>query len=348
MAASRQTDERAGGAAPAVGPPILEVQDLSTSFFTSHGEFRAADRISFVVHRGEILGVVGESGSGKTVTALSLLRLVDPPGRIVGGSVRLEGEELLSKSEREMQALRGRALAMIWQDPTASLNPVKRIGFQVAEAIRVHGLASAGEGGRRRTSKRTMQARVLDLLRAVNMPDPERRLKEYPHQLSGGLQQRVVIAMALACEPSLLIADEPTTALDVTIQLQILELLERLQRERGMSILLITHDLGVVAETCHRVLVMYAGRIVESAGTMALFDAPSHPYTQSLLQSVPRRDTRRGDLVSIPGRVPELNAIPKGCPFHPRCPSVIRVCREREPPLATVAPGHVSRCHLHG
>ena len=223
-AASQQTDERAGGAAPAVGPPILEVQDLSTSFFTSHGEFCAADRISFVVHRGEILGVVGESGSGKTVTALSLLRLVDPPGRIVGGSVRLEGEELLSKSEREMQALRG----------------------------------------------------------------------------------------------------------------------------RGMSILLVTHDLGVVAETCHRVLVMYAGRIVESAGTVALFDAPSHPYTQSLLQSVPRRDTRRGDLVSIPGRVPELNAIPKGCPFHPRCPSVMRVCREREPPLATVAPGHVSRCHLHG
>ena len=331
-----------------VGPPILEVRELSTSFFLPHGEFRAADRISFSVHRGEILGVVGESGSGKTVTALSLLRLVDHPGRIVGGSVRLEGEELLSKSEREMRGVRGRTLAMIWQDPTASLNPVKRIGVQVAEAIRVHGLAGDGGGRRRRASERVIDARVLDLLRAVNMPDPERRLREYPHQLSGGLQQRVVIAMALACEPSLLIADEPTTALDVTIQLQILELLERLQRERGMSILLITHDLGVVAETCHRVLVMYAGRVVESADTAVLFDAPSHPYTQSLLRSVPRRDTGRGDLASIPGRVPELNAIPRGCPFHPRCPRAMEVCREREPPLATVTPGHLSRCHLHG
>ena len=348
MAASQQTNERVSGVAPAAGPPILEVQDLSTSFFTPHGEFRAADRVSFVVRRGEVLGVVGESGSGKTVTALSLLRLVDPPGRIVGGSVRLDGEELLSKSEREMRGLRGRALAMIWQDPTASLNPVKRIGTQVAEAIRVHGLIGDGGSRRRRASERAIEERVLGLLRAVNMPDPERRLKEYPHQLSGGLQQRVVIAMALACEPALLIADEPTTALDVTIQLQILELLERLQRERGMSILLITHDLGVVAETCHRVLVMYAGRVVESADTAGLFDAPSHPYTQSLLQSVPRRDTRRGDLASIPGRVPELNALPPGCPFHPRCPRAMQVCREREPPLATVASGHRSRCHLHG
>jgi len=348
MAASQQTNEHASGVAPGSGAPILEVQDLSTSFFTPHGEFRAADRVSFVVRRGEVLGVVGESGSGKTVTALSLLRLVDPPGRIVGGSVRLDGEELMSKSEREMRDLRGRAIAMIWQDPTASLNPVKRIGVQVAEAIRVHGLVGGGGSRRRRASDRTAEARVLNLLRAVNMPDPERRLKEYPHQLSGGLQQRVVIAMALACEPALLIADEPTTALDVTIQLQILELLERLQRERAMSILLITHDLGVVAETCHRVLVMYAGRVVESADTAALFDAPSHPYTQSLLRSVPRRDTRRGDLTSIPGRVPELNAVPRGCPFHPRCPHAMQVCGEREPPLATVATGHLARCHLHG
>ena len=347
MAVSQQTNEQVSGVPPGTGAPILEVQDLSTSFFTPHGEFRAADRVSFVVRRGEVLGVVGESGSGKTVTALSLLRLVDPPGRIVGGSVRLDGEELLSKSEREMRNLRGRALAMVWQDPTASLNPVKRIGIQVAEAIRVHGLVGDG-GSRRRAPDRAVEARALDLLRAVNMPDPERRLKEYPHQLSGGLQQRVVIAMALACEPALLIADEPTTALDVTIQLQILELLERLQRERAMSILLITHDLGVVAETCHRVLVMYAGRVVESANTAALFDTPSHPYTQSLLRSVPRRDTRRGDLASIPGRVPELNAIPRGCPFHPRCPRAMQVCREREPPLATVGPGHRSRCHLHG
>ena len=293
--------------------PLLDVRNLTTSFFTPAGEARAVNGVSFSVQRGEILGIVGESGSGKTLTALSVMRLIDPPGRITGGSVRFEGEDLLTNSERRMRAIRGRKIAMIWQDPMASLNPVKRIGDQVGEVLRLHGEVIEGESNRRRAlPRRLVKERVISLLGAVNVPDPEQRAQEYPHQLSGGLQQRVMIAMALACEPSLLIADEPTTALDVTIQLQILELLKRIQRERNMSVMLITHDLGVVAETCHRVQVMYAGQIIESADVVDLFDEPKHPYTTSLLRSVPRHDTRRGDLAAIEGRVPDLTAMPSG------------------------------------
>ena len=341
--------ESLGETAPAGGGPdggrseasLLEVRDLSTSFFTHNGEVRAVDRVSFDLRRGEILGVVGESGSGKTLTALSVMRLIDPPGRIVGGSVRLDGEELLTKSERQMRAIRGRAIAMIWQDPMASLNPVKRVGDQIAEAIRLH------ESMLGNLSRAALAQRVHAALAAVHIADPEQRARDYPHQLSGGLQQRVMIAMALACEPSLLIADEPTTALDVTIQLQILDLLREIQRTRHMSVLLITHDLGVVAETCHRVLVMYGGRIVETAETADLFDAPQHPYTASLLRSVPRADTPRGGLLAIEGRVPDLAAMPAGCPFHPRCEQAMEVCRREAPPAVDVGARHVARCHLH-
>ena len=328
--------------------PLLDVRELSTSFFTSAGEARAVNGVSFTLRHGEVLGVVGESGSGKTLTALSVMRLIDPPGRITGGSVRFNGEDLLQKSERYMRSVRGRTIGMIWQDPMASLNPVKRVGDQVAEALRLHGEAVKGAGNRRRTmSRNQLDARVVSLLRTVNVPDPERRIREYPHQLSGGLQQRVMIAMALACEPSLLIADEPTTALDVTIQSQILELLKRIQHERNMSVMLITHDLGVVAETCHRVHVMYAGQIIESADVAELFDNPKHPYTVSLLRSVPRHDTRRGDLVAIEGKVPELTALPSGCSFHPRCTHATKICRAQEPGDFNLAAGHTVKCHLY-
>jgi oligopeptide/dipeptide ABC transporter ATP-binding protein len=327
---------------------LLEVRGLTTSFFTPAGEARGVNGISFDVRRGEILGVVGESGSGKTLTALSVMRLIDPPGRITGGSVLFEGEDLLGKSERCMRAIRGRRIAMIWQDPMASLNPVKRIGDQVAEALHLHGDVISGKSDCRRAfPQRELKGRVVSLLGAVNVPDPEQRAQEYPHQLSGGLQQRVMIAMALACEPSLLIADEPTTALDVTIQLQILELLKRIQRERDMSVMLITHDLGVVAETCHRVQVMYAGQIIESADVVDLFDEPKHPYTTSLLRSVPRHDTRRGDLAAIEGRVPDLTAMPPGCPFHPRCDHAMDICGTQEPRSFDLRGGHAVKCHLY-
>ena len=338
---------------------LLSVRDLSTTFIAPEGPLRAVERVSFDVRHGEVVGVVGESGSGKTVTALSVMGLVDHPGRIVGGSAHFKGIDLVEKSEAELRRIRGKEIAMIWQDPMASLNPVKRIGEQIAEAIRLHGLADgsrADDAGSRKgwpsrwmtgIGKRRIRERVLKVLDEVNVPDPPTRALEYPHQLSGGMQQRVMIGMALACEPSLLIADEPTTALDVTIQFQILELLRRLQREKGMSMLLITHDLGIVAEMCRRVQVMYAGRIVESADTPALFDQPAHPYTRGLLRSVPRRDTRKGELVSIEGMVPDLRNIPPGCPFHPRCPDALPVCREREPAMVRLSPGHAVKCHLH-
>jgi len=322
--------------------PLLAVEDLRTSFFTPRGELRAVDGVSFEVRHGEILGVVGESGSGKTLTALSVMRLIDPPGRILSGRVALDGEDLMRRSERGMRVIRGGKMAMIWQDPMASLNPVRRIGDQIAEAIRLHPVRG------RRLTRAGVRRLILENLDAVNVPDPERRLREYPHQLSGGLQQRVMIAMALASEPLLLIADEPTTALDVTIQLQILQLITRLQEERHMSVIFITHDLGVVAETCHRVQVMYAGQIVESAPTPALFDAPKHPYTVGLLESVPRRDTARGKLHTIAGQVPDLAALPTGCPFHPRCPRAMAVCRERDPNPVRVGGDTVVRCHLYG
>jgi peptide/nickel transport system ATP-binding protein len=314
---------------------VLDVKNLQTVFFTNSGLFRAVDDLSFSVRRGETLAIVGESGCGKSVTALSVMRLVpDPPGRVIGGSVTLEGTDLLGLGEAEMRKIRGNRISMIFQEPMTSLNPVMRIGDQITEVLRLH---------REMTSKETW-AKAVEMLRLVRIPEPERRALEYPHQLSGGMRQRAMIAMALACRPALLIADEPTTALDVTIQAQILDLLSDLQQRLGMAILIITHDLGVIAEVADQVLVMYAGRIVESADVNDLFADPQHPYTIGLLGSIPRIDVDRERLATIEGTVPSPNNQPAGCRFAPRCPFADPRCRRDPPPLRDIAPRHQVAC----
>ena len=317
---------------------LLEVKDLTTRFHTDAGTATAVDGVSFSVAAGEVLGIVGESGCGKSVTSLSIMRLVpQPPGEIVSGSsVRFRGRELLEVSPREMREVRGNEIAMIFQEPMTSLNPVFPVGEQIAEAVRLH----------RRVSRAKAFAASVDALRRVGIPDAAERARAYPHQLSGGQRQRVMIAMALSCEPDLLIADEPTTALDVTIQAQILELLRELRERTGMAMVLITHDLGVVAETCDRVAVMYAGRIVEEAPVARLFENPSHPYTQGLLRAVPRLGRPDLRLTGIPGTVPSPTAWPSGCRFRTRCPFVFDRCAAEEPPLIEAGPGHHSRCWL--
>jgi peptide/nickel transport system ATP-binding protein len=334
--------------APAAPPPpppppvLLRVRDLKTYFVTEHGTgtARAVDDVSFDLYPGETLGIVGESGCGKTVTSLSILRLVpEPPGHILPGSlIEFDGRNLLTLSAPELRAVRGNQIAMIFQEPMTSLNPVFTIGDQIAESAVIHQHLS---GARAR-------ARAIEMLRLVGIPDPDERVDHYPHQLSGGMRQRVMIAMALICHPKVLIADEPTTALDVTIQAQILELLDRLQSELGMAVLLITHDLGVVAGHADRVVVMYAGRVVETATTAALFERPTHPYTEGLLAAVPRIDTPRTRLHAIPGQVPAATAWPPGCRFHPRCPYAWEKCVAQEPPLLEVGndAGHTARCWL--
>ncbi|HEU4616382.1 MAG TPA: ABC transporter ATP-binding protein [Kofleriaceae bacterium] len=320
---------------------MLEVHELVTEFRTEHGTVRAVDGVSFEIPARGTLGVVGESGSGKSVTALSIMRLVaSPPGRIAGGRIRYAGKDLLALAPDAMRAIRGNRIAMIFQEPMTSLNPVHRVGDQVGEAVRLH----------QNKSKAEARAIAIEMFRLVGIPSPEERVDAYPHQLSGGMRQRVMIAMALACKPDLLIADEPTTALDVTIQAQILELLKSLQRELGMSILLITHDLGVVAETCDEVVVMYAGRVVERAATSALFAAPRHHYTAGLLRSVPSygesapsADHER--LQEIAGMVPSLWELPAGCKFADRCPAVQQRCRDEEPALVQLGASLV-RCHF--
>src|SRR5881227_3720018 len=309
-------------------PTVLDVKGLQTVFFTNSGLFKAVDDVSFHVRRGETLAIVGESGCGKSVTALSIMRLVpDPPGRIVGGSVMLEGTDLLDLDEDEMREIRGNRISMIFQEPMTSLNPVMRIGDQIAEAVRLH----------RAMPKREAQDIAVEMLRLVRIPESARRAREYPHQLSGGMRQRAMIAMALACRPALLIADEPTTALDVTIQAQILALVLELQQELGMGLILITHDLGVVAQTAQRVIVMYAGRKVEEASVDSLFANPRHPYTGGLMASIPAvpssGENKDARLAEIPGTVPSLTRLPKGCAFAPRCPLAIKRCEEY-PPLA--------------
>jgi peptide/nickel transport system ATP-binding protein len=321
-------------------PPLLEIRDLVTEFRTEHGTVRAVDGVSFEIAPRATLGVVGESGCGKSVTALSIMRLVaSPPGRIAGGTVKYAGVDLLALRPAEMRAIRGNRIAMIFQEPMTSLNPVFTVGDQVGEAVRQH----------QRKSRREARAIAIEMFRLVGIPSPEQRIDAYPHQLSGGMRQRVMIAMALACKPDLLIADEPTTALDVTIQAQILDLLRSLQRSLGMSILLITHDLGVVAETCDEVVVMYAGRIVERAGTAQLFAAPRHHYTAGLLRSLPSYGdgTAVGEharLQEIAGMVPALTALPAGCKFVDRCPAAAARCRAEEPALVALAGAWV-RCH---
>jgi peptide/nickel transport system ATP-binding protein len=314
--------------------PLLAVDGLRTHFATAGGVVRAVDGISFTIERGEVLGLVGESGCGKSVTSLSIMRLVPPPGSIVGGRIQLESDDLLGKDAEAMRRVRGARIAMVFQEPMTSLNPVFTIGDQIAAAVRAH----AGGG------RRAAWERAVDMLDRVQMPAPRDRARDYPHQLSGGLRQRAMIAMALAPGPELLIADEPTTALDVTIQAQILDLLRRLQAQRGMAILLITHDLGVVAELCHRVAIIYAGRIVELAPTARIFDEPLHPYTRSLLRCLPHPSRFGQPLSSIEGAPPDLRQAAGGCRFAPRCPLAVESCRREEPPLVERRPGHFVAC----
>jgi len=324
----------------ATAAPILEVSDLRTHFFTRDGVTRAVDGVSFTVAPGETLGIVGESGCGKSVTALSVLRLLPPRlSRIVGGSVRFEGQELLALDEPAMRRIRGNRIAMIFQEPMTSLNPVLTIGDQIAEAVTIH------QGKNRAEAMR----HAAEMLRLVRIPDAAKRTGDYPHQFSGGMRQRVMIAMALSCSPRLLIADEPTTALDVTVQAQILKLMVELKQATDAAVMLITHDLGVIAETCQRVIVMYAGQVVEQAEVVELFDAPLHPYTRGLMASIPRiGGGRKRRLAEIPGIVPDLRKPIAGCPFAPRCPMARARCRTEPPPLIEHRLGHLAACWYAG
>ncbi len=340
MAQATSATPAAGTNATAAGP-ILEITNLQTYFYSRDGVAKAVDGVSYSVNRGETLGVVGESGCGKSVTALSILRLIpDPPGKIVGGTIKFNGTDLLTLPAKKMQDIRGNDISMIFQEPMTSLNPVLTVGHQISEAIILHqGLSS-----------RDAMAKAVDMLKLVRIPDPERRVKEYPHQMSGGMRQRVMIAMALSCNPKVLIADEPTTALDVTIQAQILDLMMELQSKLGTAIILITHSLGVVAETAQRVVVMYAGRKVEEALVGDLFAQPLHPYTVGLMNSVPRlseaakNDPAQARLTEIPGIVPSLLNLPQGCTFAPRCTYATDQCRTEYPPLEEKKKGHWVAC----
>ncbi|MDA0699985.1 MAG: ABC transporter ATP-binding protein [bacterium] len=320
---------------------LLDVVDLKTYFDTDEGTVKAVDGVSFHIDRGETLGVVGESGSGKSVMSLSVMRLIaTPPGRIAGGKILFDGQDLVTRSEREMRKIRGNEISMIFQEPMTSLNPVYTVGDQIAEAIVLH----------QKQSPRAAMRKAAEMLDLVGIPEPGNRVKNYPHQMSGGMRQRVMIAMALSCNPKLLIADEPTTALDVTIQAQILDLMRTLQREIGMSILFITHDLGVVAEMADRVVVMYAGRAVEEADVIEIFKDPQMPYTLGLMNSIPRVDKaaeHQGRLQAIPGNVPNPLYLPEGCAFHPRCRFVQDQCKVAIPELVDGGGGHMARCVRH-
>ena len=317
---------------------LLEVNNLRVGFKTDDGFVGAVNGLSYCVESGSTLGIVGESGSGKSVNALSIMRLIPmPPGRIDGGTIALRGENLLAKTEPEMRKIRGKDIAMIFQDPMTSLNPVLTVGDQISEAVSLH----------LKLNKKDSLTKTVDMLRLVRMPLPEKRVREYPHQLSGGMRQRVMIAMALSCDPDVLIADEPTTALDVTIQAQIIDLMNEMQQRLGSAIVMITHDLGVVAETCKNVLVMYAGNMIETGSATQIFETPRHPYTMGLLASVPRLDDREhGRLVPIDGQPPNLLRLPAGCSFAPRCKYKMPICSEPVP-LYDFGDGHVARCFLY-
>ena len=318
--------------------PVLEVKQLQTYFFSAQGTrvVKAVDGVSFTLNEGETLGVVGESGSGKTVTSISLLRLLPPAARIVGGEIWFQGENLLTKSEREMRELRGSQLTMILQDPMMSLNPLFTIGEQIAEPLRIHRHLRGGK----------LVERIKELLRGVRIPSPEVRLGEYPHQMSGGMRQRIVGAIGISCEPQLLIADEPTTSLDVTIQAQYLNLLKDIQQRSRLAMIFITHNIGIVAKMCDNVGVMYAGKLVERAPVRTIFNQPAHPYTEALLQAVPKLTDRSKRLWSIEGQPPDLANPPTGCPFNPRCPHAEDRCRREVPPEFQVGENHYTRCWL--
>lgn len=318
---------------------ILEVNNLVTQFKTDAGMITAVNDISFDVFKGRTLGIVGESGSGKSVTALSIMRLIPtPPGNITGGEIIFNSEDILKKKSSQMRNIRGNKISMIFQEPMTSLNPVFTVGNQIREVIKLH----------QQLPKSEIENKAIEMLRLVGIPEPQKRINEYPHQLSGGMRQRVMIAIALACEPSLLIADEPTTALDVTIQAQILELMNKLQAELGMGIILITHDLGVVAEVCHDVAVMYCGRIVEQGDVHQIFSNPQHPYTEGLLRSIPSIEPQQKNqrLETIPGVVPPLSKLPPGCSFQNRCPLAQDVCRENQPQLKEISNNHLISCFV--
>jgi oligopeptide/dipeptide ABC transporter ATP-binding protein len=318
--------------------PVLEVKQLQTYFFSAQGTrvVKAVDGVSFTLNQGETLGVVGESGSGKTVTSMSLLRLLPPAARIVGGEIWFQGENLLTKSEREMRQLRGSQLTMILQDPMMSLNPLFTIGEQIAEPLRIHRHLRGGK----------LVERIKELLRGVRIPSPEVRLREYPHQMSGGMRQRIVGAIGISCEPQLLIADEPTTSLDVTIQAQYLNLLKDIQQRSRLAMIFITHNIGIVAKMCDNVGVMYAGKLVERAPVRTIFNQPAHPYTEALLNAVPKLTDRSKRLWSIEGQPPDLANPPTGCPFNPRCPQAEDRCRREVPPEFQVGENHYTRCWL--
>lgn len=317
--------------------PLLEINNLRTSFFTEHGEVKAVDGVSLTIDKGKVLGIVGESGSGKSILSLSILRLIPHPGRIIGGEIKYNGDNLLDKTGRQMRHIRGNQISMIFQEPMTSLNPVFTVGQQIAEVYRIH----------EQLGKRQAMDKAVEMLRLVGIPSPEKRVKQHPFQLSGGMRQRVMIAIALACNPDLLIADEPTTALDVTIQAQILDLIRDLQRRLHMSVLFITHDLGVVAETCDDVAVMYCGQIVEYTDVVTLFREPKHPYTVGLLNSLPRHDVEQQELVPIAGSVPSPYEPLAGCRFAPRCPYAQERCREAQPELNEVGDNHKVRCWIY-
>jgi oligopeptide/dipeptide ABC transporter ATP-binding protein len=337
--ARTQIPPRRGAALVTVSPrPLLEIEGLSVHYVSAGGTrvTRAVDDVSMTLGSGETLGVVGESGSGKTTLALSILRLMPPAGRIVAGSIRFRGEDLVQKSDAEMRRIRGKHVAMILQDPMASLNPLFSIGDQVSEPLRVH----------QRVGRRHAWDRARELLQSVRIPAPEARIREYPHQMSGGMRQRIVGAIAISCGPALLIADEPTTSLDLTIQAQYLNMLRDLQQSLELAMIFITHNLGIVARMCDQVAVMYAGRLVEHGPVKRIFDAPAHPYTRALLESIPRLGDDRERLAAIDGQPPDLAALPPGCAFEPRCPRALPRCREAPPPRFAVAPGQSTRCWL--
>jgi oligopeptide/dipeptide ABC transporter ATP-binding protein len=317
---------------------ILEVKNLQTHFFSDRGVIKAVDGVDFKVNKGQTLGIVGESGCGKSITSLSIMRLIaSPPGKIVGGEVLFKGENLLALSEEKMRHIRGNEISMIFQEPMTSLNPVYSVGEQIAESIRIH----------QKLDRKMAWEKAVDMLKLVGIPSPEKRAKQEPHELSGGMRQRVMIAMALACNPSLLIADEPTTALDVTIQAQILDLLKTLQEDFGSAVIMITHDLGVVADTCDMVAVMYAGKVVEYTDVDSLFEKPKHPYTEGLLNSIPRIDEDREELLAIEGSVPSPTDMPIGCRFAPRCPYATALCHEKLPDLLSLGDNSQVRCWIY-
>ena len=316
---------------------VLEVKDLKTYFFTSRGVVKAVDGVSFKLKAGETLGLVGESGCGKSITCLSILKLVpQPAGRIVGGEIIFEGENLLPKSEGEMRRIRGRKMSMILQDPMVSLNPLYTTGEQVAEPVKIH----------QKLPPKLVWEKVKEMLGLVRIPSPEVRMREYPHQMSGGMRQRIVGAMVLSCQPRLLIADEPTTSLDVTIQAQFLKLLKEIQQEKKLSLIIVTHDLGIVAKVCDRVAVMYAGKIVETGDVREIFYNPGHPYTKALLGSLPKMEVKEERLYTIEGQPPELHDLPPGCSFSPRCPDVKEICKQEYPPQSIIKDGHLVHCWL--